>query len=58
MRRRKGYAERNHEIVAQRRKKEIRRQKMVVFGACSIFSGLIIWIYWMLWMWANGYIGG
>ena len=58
MSRRKGYAEVNHEAVMRRKKKDIRRQKATVFGACAIFGGLIVWIYWLLWMWANGYIGG
>lgn len=56
--RRKGYAEVNHEMVMRRKKREIRRQKLVVFGACAIFGSLIAFLYWGLWMWANGYIGG
>lgn len=56
--RRKGYAEREYEAIIRRKKKESTKQKLFVAGALAIFGGLIAVLYWGIWMWANGYIGG
>ena len=56
--RRKGYAEKSHAVLVARKRRESRRQKMFVAGMMAIFGGCIVWVYWCLWAWANGIIGG
>lgn len=58
MNRRKGYSELEYEAAMRhkRHRKMVRRLEAATI--IGVFSGLVFVIYYALWMWANGYIGG
>lgn len=54
MRRRIGYAERQYAEVVARKKREKRRQTLIAVGVIGMFGTLITFIYYGLYLWANG----
>lgn len=56
--RRKGYAEREYEMAVKHQKKRARQRRAEAVAVIGTFGAVAFWVYWCLWMWANGYIGG
>ena len=56
--RRRGYAEIGHEMAVKQQKKRARQRKLEAFAVIATFGGVATVFYYLLWMWANGLIGG
>lgn len=56
--RRKGYAGREYEMAVNHQKKRARQRRAEAVAVIGAFGAVAFWVYWCLWMWANGYVGG
>lgn len=56
--RRRGHAEIAHEMAIKHQKKRARQRRAEAIAVIATFCGLAFVIYYGLWMWANGLIGG